>query len=348
LDIFIYTLILISFFSILHILTAGKNKSFPVFIIGLGVILSVFVIYQLQSSPALAGNDKFNYLRLFQNISLGQALESKDIGFGYYVYLCRSLFSDESLFFTLTALLYILGYWIFALKTFGNKYVFVFLLMVFVSFGFIAYGINTIRAGIALSMFMIAISYHKNTLVFILFGILSVLFHKSLAIPFLFFILSHYFNHPKLFLKIWILALVLSFLNISVITSFLQNVFSFDDRSGIYFDTENSLRYKTGFRIDFVIYSSIPIAVSYYYIFKLKLKDKLYSQLFNTYLLTNAVWLLVIRMAFTDRVAYLSWFLIPFLVLYPLLKYKLPINQRKWVASILFVALSFTTFMYFK
>jgi hypothetical protein len=34
--------------------------------------------------------------------------------------------------------------------------------------------------------------------------------------------------------------------------------------------------------------------------------------------------------------------------LYPLLKYKLPINQRKWVASILFVALSFTTFMYFK
>ena len=37
----------------------------------------------------------------------------------------------------------------------------------------------------------------------------------------------------------------------------------------------------------------------------------------------NDNWLLVIRIAFSDRVAYLSWFMIPFIVLYPVLNYPL-------------------------
>ena len=40
------------------------------------------------------------------------------------------------------------------------------------------------------------------------------------------------------------------------------------------------------------------------------------------YLYCNSVWLLVIRMAYTDRMAYFSWFLIPFICLYPVITYQ--------------------------
>lgn len=346
-DLYFYILLFTGFFSILYINTGDEEKKFPTFSLVLSVLLSVFVIYELAFFPMVIYDDKSNYLNLFRTISFEKALDLKDKGFGLYVYLTRSLFSNENLFFILTAFIYVLGYWIFALKTFSKKYVFVFLLMVFVSFGFTGYGVNTIRAGFGMGMLLIAFSNRENKILFFLFGILAVSSHKSMVLPFAFFILSQYVNRPKLYLRIWLLALIISFVNVAFITTFLQeNLFSFDDRAAGYFDETKALHYKKGFRWDFVVYSALPILISFYYLFKLKLNDKFYNQLFNTYLLTNAIWLLVIRMAFTDRVAYLSWFLIPFLVLYPLLKYNLPINQRKGVALILLGTMAFTTYMY--
>lgn len=346
-DIYYYIIIFFGLISVLYVLNGEEHKAFPPFSIGLAVVLSLFVLYKIAFYPIPVGGDKANYLKLFNTISLEKVVTYKDVGFAYYVYFVRSFFSSSQMFFTITAFIYLLGYWIFALKAFNKKYAFIYLLMVFGSFAFTAYGVNTLRAGFALSMFLIAISYRKNILVFLAFGLLSVLSHKAMSIPLAFFILATYFNRPKTYLGVWILAFIISFIEISAVTEFLQeNLFSFDDRSAGYFKTEKT-HYKVGFRVDFIIYSALPILVSSYYLFKLKIEDKLYSQLFSTYLLTNAIWLLVIRMAFTDRVAYLSWFLIPFLTLYPLLKYKLPIKQRIWVASILTVAISFTAFMYF-
>ncbi len=348
-DFYYYTLILITTITIFQIIGADEKEAFPSFSILWAVLLSGFVIYQLAFFPMIPYDDKSNYLLLFKKINADNFLEFKDIGFSFYVYLSRVFTSNGTIFFILTALFYILGYWLFILKNVNRNYSFIILLMVFSSFGFTAYGVNVIRAGFALSMLLIAITFRKNVVVFIIFGLLAVLSHKSTSIPLVAFIVSHYVTRHKLFLAVWLFALLLSFLNIGAVSQFLQNnIFSFDDRSANYFDVKNALRYKTGFRTDFVIYSFIPIVVSYYYIYKLKIQDRLYTQLVNTYLLTNAIWLLVIRMAFTDRVAYLSWFLIPFLILYPILKYKLPINQRLWVATSLAVSISFTTYMYFK
>ena len=44
---------------------------------------------------------------------------------------------------------------------------------------------------------------------------------------------------------------------------------------------------------------------------------------------TNAIWLLVIRIAYSDRIAYLSWFLIPIIVLFPLLSGELHIKKAQ-------------------
>ena len=348
-DFYFYTLLLITSISILQILVGDEYDAFPSFSVSWAAILSVFVIYQLAFFPIFIYDDKYNYLALFKTINFYSIFKSNDAGFSLYTFLNRSLYSNGTVFFIVTASFYVAGYWLFALKTFNKNYIFVFLLMVFASFGFTGYGVNTIRGGFALSMLFIAVAYRRKHSLFIIFALLAVLSHKSAAIPLAAFILSTYVSRHKIYLIIWFLALGVSFLNVGFISQFLQdNVFSMDDRSAGYFDAENALRYKTGFRTDFVIYSFVPIAISYYYIYHLKVKDVLYSQIFNTYLLTNSIWLLVIRMAFTDRVAYLSWFLIPVLLLYPLLKYKLPVNQRMWVAIILSTYLSFTVYMYFK
>ena len=91
--------------------------------------------------------------------------------------------------------------------------------------------------------------------------------------------------------------------------------------------------YKAGFKLNFLIYSVAPI------VYGLKIKSKINSEFYNRmlslYIVVNAVWLLVIRIAFTDRFAYLSWFLIPFIFLYPLSIQKIYKHQNAIIALII-------------
>lgn len=45
--------------------------------------------------------------------------------------------------------------------------------------------------------------------------------------------------------------------------------------------------------------------------------DPFYARLVNTYLMTNAFWILLIHAEFSNRFAYLSWFMMPWVLLYP-------------------------------
>jgi hypothetical protein len=45
--------------------------------------------------------------------------------------------------------------------------------------------------------------------------------------------------------------------------------------------------------------------------------DPFYARLVNTYLLANAIWVLLINANFSNRFAYLSWFMMPWVLLYP-------------------------------
>jgi len=45
--------------------------------------------------------------------------------------------------------------------------------------------------------------------------------------------------------------------------------------------------------------------------------DPFYARLVNTYLFANAVWILVINATCSNRFAYLSWFMMPWVLLYP-------------------------------
>lgn len=309
----------------------------------------LFVIIAMANVPILIYDDKYNYQEKFINTTVAIFVEGKDYGWSLYTFIIKVLLDDADSYFLITAFLYTIGYYIFAKKFIPQGTIFIFLLATFSSFGFLSYGINTIRSGFALSLFLIALTYNKRIFLFTLIATLSILSHKSLALPVFAFILTKYYNSPKTYFVVWIGAFFISLLNIGFITTFFEeNLGSFDERSNAYFISDAEKIYNTGFRLDFIEYSLLPIVVGFFYIIKLKVNDIFYLRLFNTYLIVNAFWILMIRMAFTDRIAYLSWFLIPFILLYPLLKYKLEINAKKTIFAILTVVLAFTSFMVLK
>jgi hypothetical protein len=309
----------------------------------------LFVIGAIALTPIVIYDDKYNYQDKFLNTTIAIFIEGKDIGWSLYTFIVKSFFDSVEVYFFLTAFIYTIGYYIFAKKYINNSMIFIFLLASFSSFGFLAYGNNTIRAGFALSLLLIALSFNKKMFYFILFTALAVLSHKSMALPLLAFILTRFYSNSKGYFRIWLSTFVISIANVGFITKFFEYAFkNFDGRSVSYFANDVSIAYKTGFRLDFVLYSIVPIALGYYYINVLKIRDVFYVRLYNTYILVNAVWIIVIRMTFTDRIAYLSWFLIPFILLYPPIRYREQMNSNQLILIIIVGTLAFTTFMRFK
>ena len=104
---------------------------------------------------------------------------------------------------------------------------------------------------------------------------------------------------------------------------------------------------NTGFRIDFLIYSAMPVLMAWYVTVKRNFQDNVYNVIATTYVLANAFWVMVIRSEQSNRFAYLSWFLYPLVIAYPLLRMDLWEDQDRKTALILFVYVGFTFFMDF-
>lgn len=103
-----------------------------------------------------------------------------------------------------------------------------------------------------------------------------------------------------------------------------------------------------GFRWDFLLYSAAPILLVWYLTIKHDFKDKMFNLIANTYILSNAFWIMVIRAAFSNRFASLSWFLYPLVLAYPLLRFKIWEDQDRKFGLILLAYASFTFLMYIR
>lgn len=334
---FVALLVIVAIFRILAFRSTEDQSipgysQFPVYIL----LLLIPVYFSLE--PVADYTDKWNYEYGFLVLSEG-AFDEKmavDSGFYYYVFLLAKLIKIPAIFFGITAFIYILGYVSFIKKAISAPYRYILFLAIIAALGFYNYGTNTIRAGVSLSVFMFAISrkhFWRGTLIFL---VLAVLIHKTFLLPSVFYLFTKIYNRKDHFIWIWIAFLLLSFLFGSGFATLFGDYFSFTDNRIDYYLGENELVYKTGFRVDFIIYSFLPILLSLYYK-KKGYSNSFYSHLLSTYVLCNGFWLLLIRIPFTDRVAYLSWFLIPFIALYPLLTQRIVERQKLLVALIIFV-----------
>lgn len=318
-------------------LSSLKNPGFAVFwfvllYMGLRPIHGIFV-------------DMTVYARIFDRYQSGfyQVDKEYDLLFHYFTYYSAKYVTVE-IYFLLCAALYVVPLYLVSKKWFREHWFYSFLFLV-VSFSFWAYGTNGIRNGIAGSLFLLAISKEKR-LFQVLWLFLAINFHQSMMLPALGFVVAQFLKNPRYIIGLWLLCIPFSLVAPGFWESFFGNLGFDDERLGyLTDDTYADAFSSSGFRWDFLLYSSVAVFAGWYYIVKKGFNDKIYYWLYITYTFANAFWILVIRASFSNRFAYLSWFMMALVIVYPLLKEDIISNQRKKIGWILVSYFAFTYLM---
>lgn len=319
-----------------YLFSERKNTTFP-------IVLAIFLCLLLGLRPIdIAFVDTVAYANLFNQYASGDTsivYHTNEVAFNYLTFFCAQIMS-VSTYFVILDCLYIFPVLYSCNKFFGNN-VYIALLFFLSSFSFYSYGVNGLRQGIATSFILLMASslfVENKTLKGVVWGVLGVLFHTSVILPFIVILFSKWYNSFKFYFFLWLFAIILSASLGSVFSNFFSLIdFANDDRIVSYLSSEadSSLFSETGFRLDFIIYSSFPILLAYYFIVFKKYCDKIYLRLIITYMLCNIFWILIIRVNFTNRFAYLSWFMYPLVLAYPLIKKSAIRKQGKLTATIL-------------
>lgn len=311
--------------------------------------LFVWILIIYMGFRPLSGKwfgDMYTYNRMFLSYQNGANISSTaDLFFNIFVKFCSGVMSAD-FFFLLCAFVYIYPLYIVSKKWFDNYWFYSFLLLI-ASFSFWAYGTNGIRNGIAASLFLLGLSRSKK-MYQILWIILAINFHKTMLLPAMGILLASIYNQPKKMIAFWLACIPISLLVGSTFEIFIANLGLFEDDRLSYLtegNVNNDKFSSTGFRWDFLIYSSTAVFAGWYFIIKKEFKDRIYYSLFNTYVFANAFWILVIRANFSNRFAYLSWFMMALVIVYPFLKKRMFENQSKVFAIVLLAYFLFTYLM---
>lgn len=233
-------------------------------------------------------------------------------------------------------------------KLFPNDSLLAFLVVIG-SFSAFPKMVNGIKAGCASSLLLCALAYRDNIKISVLFLILSMGFHHSMQMAIAAYAVAHFYKaNEKTYFYIWGICLLLALAHVQ----YFQSLFgSMTDESGAsYLLTsieESNFGGRTGFRIDFVLFSSVPVIIGYYAIFKKKIQSESYNFVLNTYLITNAVWMLCMYAPYTNRIAEISWGIYPFAIIYPFLKENWGPSQYVIVKKIVSGNIWFSFFMTF-
>lgn len=288
--------------------------------------------------------DMGTYNRQLMNYrqDLRKPLEERDPLFQVFIYTCSKIMSNTGFFLT-CIIIYIVPTWL-AVKKWFKGGAFYAILFIITSFSFWAYGVNGIRNGMATSIFIFALSRSKIQYQ-ILWMLIAINTHNSMYLPFLAFLLAYFVTKPKYFLMFWFFCIPFSLVAGGFFQTFFATMFEDDRSSYLTNDVDEKQFSNTGFRWDFLLYSASAVYAGWYYIYKRNFKDRTYEVIYCTYLFANSFWILVIEANFSNRFAYLSWFLMPIVIVYPLLRTYIIPNQYKALGYILLAYYGFTFFM---
>ena len=320
------------------------------------ILFMVFMILFIGFRSSGVGGDTGSYMNKYQKMMDGlyEPGESvKDRLFQSFQYMCSQMMS-VSLFFLIVACLYITPIYIACKRIIRNNATYL-LLAAMGAFSFFSYGVNGIRNGLATSLVFLALSYIsgniKSKLWCAILCFIAINCHGSALLPVIAMLIAFLIRYPKLMFCVWGGSVLVSL----VVGQSVGNIFmtlGLDQRMAHYMTLDNTAETESaiaaaGFRWDFLIYSFMPILMGWYCIFKKKICDSNYHLLLGTYIYSNAVWVVLIRIPYSNRFAYLSWFLYAIVLTYPLFKFHIWRNQGRKVAMILMAHVSFTFLMFF-
>ena len=310
------------------------------------LMLTISIYMGLRQNSAYFG-DTVNYAAKFHliqsNLTLRQAELGKEWIFeGLMVFFAK--YSNLQMFFLSCAIIYMSTLWLAMYRFFGNRCYIPFLVAMSM-FTFWAYGVNGIRNGMAASITMLALSFRPRYIVMACLSVIALGIHQSLMLTLAAAALAWKITNPKIYLAGWLGMIVISSVGGDAAANFLLSTGIIEDErlGGYLTNTEYSHQFSSlGFRWDFLMYSAMPVAVGYYFIFKRNYTDTIYIWLFNIYLTVNAFWILVINAQFSNRFAQISWFIMPIVLIYPFIKYDLGNKQARITANAIIVFYLFT------
>ena len=315
-----------------------------------GVFLTVFFILLMGLRPVdWRFGDTINYSKGFFALQeRGYVFEpffGREWAYTNLSNFCAS-YADIHVLFLINAVIYVGGLWLAIRIIFGQHYYVPFL--VFLSmFTFWTYGVNGIRNGLGASVFILALANINRPGLAMLLAFCSTGFHKSMWLVVGAAVIAWYIKNSYLYIVGWFLSIILSL----TMGMTLQNMIS---GLGIMQDDERFNGYLTGtnqvgeivqttmeFRWDFVLFSALGIAFGWYFIIKRKFKDEFYIWVFNIYCLANAFWINVIRATYSNRIAQISWFILPLVMSYPTSKKRFWTDHEKYMGYAIIIMYSF-------
>lgn len=329
------TLVAATFFDE-KITSRGQQKRFFQAIL-LFFLVQVAIMYIFRDIHG----DTFRYLRSYdllvgQDIAIAVIQSGKELGFTLLSWLSANAGLGHR---TYLAWIYLLGIipFIAGLKRFyGDGWGYMFIIYVTFPF-FLSYFASGMRQAVAMSIAFYAIinyghsRYLLRTLLVIFF---AALFHMSVLVllPALFAL--HFFEKwltlPKI-LTIWVVVVFISASGVNESAlGFLSGFFDDSSRYQYYLDTDKVaevkelMGYQTGFRVDFTLFSIIPVLFVLYF----ERRTGIDLWLVKFYLIVNCAFQLLSFTASNDRFAALSWFYIPIILVHSQF-YKYPMRSSK-------------------
>lgn len=369
-----------------------KRSAIPALIL---IVLLVFFVGNRPLSGRYFG-DTSNYAWAYKLLSVkGDVAAKLDMEeewlWAFIMTQCKSWNLNVNAWFTIVASGYF-GLVIYALWRMLKEGVWFALMFFLSSLSTFTYSTNGIRNGLACSMVTLAISFavkqnnsentkmekdntlQWNLVVACILGFLAFGIHRSTMLPLASAVVAIFvIKDPKYALYFWLFCIPISIVFGNAATNFFAGL-GFDDRmSGYAIDASQNKTDSfshTGFRWDFLLYSSMPALLVWYVNKKIEehelkfgrqtSKDapagtgyiadansmRMYNVLATTYLLSNAFWIMVCRASFSNRFAYLSWFLYPIVIAYAVIRLHIWKDQDSKAALILMAHVGFTTFMF--
>lgn len=254
-------------------------------------------------------------------------------------------------YFLCFAVIYVGSLWI-AMRRIFAEYNFVPLLVVMSMFTFWVYGVNGIRNGVGASLFILAMAYADNIPLMVVIALMGAGVHNSVYLMIAAAALAWFVNDSRIYIAIWFLCIIISFIMGNQIqgwmAGFAESVADDNKLTGYLTMTEQKMRadgliVATSFRWDFIAYSSLGVGIGAYFLWRRKFVDAYYQWIFNTYLICNAFWILIIRAPYSNRFAQISWFILPLVLIYPFMRERFWVNQERMLAAgiLLFYAYGF-------
>ena len=356
----------------------SKNSMIP------ALLLTLLLIVFMGLRP-ISGRfgDTINYAFGYNTMPIRPAIFAVDFDkewlWAFIQNTCKASHLTVSAWFLIIEIGY-LGFTFLGLRILLGENSWMAMLFFLSAFSTFSFGVNGIRNGCACSIviFAFAIAANQNIARFAVAGgvlLLAFGIHRSISLPIAAFIVASFLiKSPKIAIYFWIASIGISLVAGGAATNFFAGL-GFDDRMSSYANSmdKNANQFShTGFRWDFLLYSAMPVWLTWYVTKKAekeraeygdtieeaetnitgagRIADAHSMRVFNilavTYILANSFWVMVIRAAFSNRFAYLSWFLYPVVIAYAVIRLHIWEDQDKKAGLILFAHAGFTFVMY--